>query len=711
MNCPKCGQALTDTARFCTHCGLATSGIQPSSSDAMPTERIPQANTTEADTDPMTGQVLDSKYEIIARIGEGGMGAVYRARRIHIGDEVAVKVLHRELVSEESAVERFRREARAAAMLQHPNIVAIYDYGEARSHEAPAYIVMELVKGRSLRQIVGREGRITPSRAVSLMKAICAGVGAAHRHNVVHRDIKPDNIIVRPPDSEGETETAKVLDFGIAKLRDQAADQHLTQTGVVIGTPYYMSPEQCRAEELDARSDVYSLGAMMYEMLAGTPPFSAATSTGVVAKHLTEPPPPLPPQLNISPAIEAVILRALSKNPAARQPDASVLGRELQSAMSGAQDRTITAQVAPPPSTQPGYGSPPPSTQPGYGSPTPQYATPPPQYATPAPPQYYATPPPRPVRSRAPLIAELVIVIVILVGGLAAVLFWKSKTDNTNDNRNTPGQTPAVASSNSNSNAYPGSIGAGNNRNSSPGIQLPEIPDDSGNTGGGSSAPSTGVPAVIDKIVRGVRLSEDDLAGLSANELRVLRNIVYARHGRSFETPALQRFFDNQPWYRRNSNYNDSLLTAADRANVSLIRAAESRAASSTDTSSLQAEVLDTIEGWAAATRAHDLDAHISYYAPVLDTYYNRKSVSRNLVRADRERAYARYSRLDVQITNIRISVDSSGIRANATFDKTYEFSGGGQLSGSVQQMLWFVRVGGRWRITGEKDLQVYYSR
>ncbi|HEY1403024.1 MAG TPA: serine/threonine-protein kinase [Pyrinomonadaceae bacterium] len=296
--------------------------------------------------DPLVGQVLDSKYELIARLGEGGMGAVYRARRTHIGDEVAVKVLHRSFVADEDAVERFRREARAAAMLRHPNVVTIHDFGEARGSAAPAYIVMELAEGAPLRVLLRNEGRLAPARAVALMRDICAGVGAAHRRQIVHRDLKPDNIIVLPPDAEGERETAKVVDFGIAKLRDRAALPTLTQAGTLIGTPYYMSPEQCRGDELDARSDVYSLGAVLYEMLAGAPPFTAANITGVVTKHLTESPPPFAPVAGVPRALEDVCLRALAKDVDARQPEATTLGRELQAALSAAGAQTVT--TAPP---------------------------------------------------------------------------------------------------------------------------------------------------------------------------------------------------------------------------------------------------------------------------------------------------------------------------------------------------------------------------
>lgn len=301
------------------------------------TEKVTPRDTGEnagrVTSDSLVGRVLDSKYELTATLGEGGMGAVYRARRLHIGDEVAVKVLHRKFLLDDNAIERFRREARSAALIGHPNVVTIHDFGESREGGAPAYIVMELVKGVSLRALLKREGRLAQERAAALMRDICSGVGVAHRQGVVHRDLKPDNVIVVPPAVEGEREVAKVVDFGIAKLRDMATQATLTQTGAVLGTPYYMAPEQCRGESLDARADVYALGALLYEMLAGVPPFRSTNLAGLISKHLNDAPLPFPPELNVKPAFEEVCRRALSKRPDDRQPDALVLSREIQAAL------------------------------------------------------------------------------------------------------------------------------------------------------------------------------------------------------------------------------------------------------------------------------------------------------------------------------------------------------------------------------------------
>jgi serine/threonine-protein kinase len=243
---------------------------------------------------------------------------------------VAIKVLLREFVKEGGAIERFRREASSAAMLNHPNVVTIHDFGETADREMPAFIVMELVKGTSLRNLLDIEGRLPAKRAVRLMREICAGVGAAHRQGVVHRDLKPENImVIAPHDDDDEDETVRVVDFGLAKLLD-LAKAGVTRTGIVMGTPYYMSPEQCRGEKLDARSDVYSLGAVLYEMVSGKRPFTAENISGIITKHLYEPPPPLRPSLSIPSSVTAVMMRALSKDPGQRQKSATALARELQ---------------------------------------------------------------------------------------------------------------------------------------------------------------------------------------------------------------------------------------------------------------------------------------------------------------------------------------------------------------------------------------------
>jgi eukaryotic-like serine/threonine-protein kinase len=236
----------------------------------------------------LVGRILGGRYQLNEFIGSGGMGEIYRARRTHIGDTVAVKVLRADVVSNEKTRQRFYREARAAAMLHHPNAVVIHDFGE--DTDGLAYIVMELLVGRSLRQTLAEEGALDPLRTYGIVRQACAALEAGHRSGIVHRDVKPDNIILLSHDEDHDH--VKILDFGIAKLRDKALDtlsveNNLTNVGTVIGTPNYMSPEQCQGEEADARSDLYSLGVVMYEMLTGVMPFIAKTPTGVAIKHVT----------------------------------------------------------------------------------------------------------------------------------------------------------------------------------------------------------------------------------------------------------------------------------------------------------------------------------------------------------------------------------------------------------------------------------------
>lgn len=326
MDCPSCRQPLHEDAHFCSNCGVSTTPVLTSTTELRNQETLKYSRSP----DPLVGRILDSKYELLERLGQGGMGAVYRAKRLHIGDEVAVKVLHTDLIVEPRAIERFRREARSAATINHPNVVSIHDFSDGQSSESPPYIVMEFVRGTSLRTLLKRHGRLSPSRAVDLMRDICAGLGVAHRNGVIHRDLKPDNVIVAAASHEGDAERVKVVDFGIAKLRNTPADFTVTRTGAIIGTIYYMPPEQCRGEEIDARADVYSLGAMLYEMLTGDPPFRANNIAGLISKHLMETPPPFPSELRIPPALAAACFKALAKNRDERQADASAFAKELQ---------------------------------------------------------------------------------------------------------------------------------------------------------------------------------------------------------------------------------------------------------------------------------------------------------------------------------------------------------------------------------------------
>jgi serine/threonine protein kinase len=325
MNCQTCQTPNDDTGTFCIECGAALVDLR----------HMPTIQDSRHD---LLGRSIDGRYRLDSILGLGGMGTVYRGTRLLIGDEVAIKVLHPDQVTVPQAAERFRREAQAAARLKHPNAVTVYDFGV--SQDGLFYLVMELVEGESVRNIIRQRGPFTPSAAAEVIAQACAALDEAHRQGIIHRDIKPDNIMVH---SGVGGLRVKVLDFGIAKLRDQSAS-NLTQTGSVMGTPHYMSPEQCIGEELDSRSDIYSLGVVLYEMLCGVVPFNSPTSTAVVVQHVNQPPPPLRAvNMSIPPAVEAVVMHALEKRREARPQTAGALAQELNAAVSGMPIRQPTA--------------------------------------------------------------------------------------------------------------------------------------------------------------------------------------------------------------------------------------------------------------------------------------------------------------------------------------------------------------------------------
>jgi serine/threonine-protein kinase len=266
------------------------------------------------------------RYQVIERVGLGGMAEVYRARDELLGREVAVKVLNDKLSSDKSFVERFRREAQAAANLSHPNIVSLYDYG---SDEGANFIVMELIDGRGLERIISEEGPLLPERAAEMASDVARALERAHATGLVHRDIKPSNIMIT---SYGQT---KVTDFGIARAIGDG-EQTMTQTGMVIGTASYLSPEQAQGNPVDARSDVYALGCVLYEMLTGAPPFKGETPLSIAYKHVREDA-EKPSMVNpdVPAALDAIVMKALAKNPDNRYQSAREMRDDLQRFVAG----------------------------------------------------------------------------------------------------------------------------------------------------------------------------------------------------------------------------------------------------------------------------------------------------------------------------------------------------------------------------------------
>jgi len=327
MKCDACGHANIDGARFCANCGAL-----------MPVE-------PEKGQDAMIGQLIGGRYRVTGVLGEGGMGIVYVGEQ-QMGStvrKVAIKTLHQHLSKDPAVLARFHRECGTVAQLEHPNTIKFYDFGATA--DGTLYIAMEFVAGRSLADVV-QEGPMAPDRVIKIMRQVCGALDEAHMQGVIHRDLKPENIVLT--DRAGEIDFVKVLDFGIAartESADAAKEAKLTQQGMVLGTPPYMSPEQFTGKALDARSDIYSLAVMSYEMLTGKLPFEADTPWQWATQHMTAQPIPFEvsaPAKHLPDGMRRAILRGLSKERDQRPSTA----REFFSELSDGGRMTVEANPA-----------------------------------------------------------------------------------------------------------------------------------------------------------------------------------------------------------------------------------------------------------------------------------------------------------------------------------------------------------------------------
>ncbi len=316
--CPECGTGFGMEAAFCPFDGIAL-----------------KASTWDPTRDPLTGTIVDQRYEVIAPLGEGGMGTVYKVRHVTLDRMFAMKVLRRDLAADRSLAARFLQEARATAAIRHPAVVAISDFGSLA--DGAPYFVMDLLVGETLATRMRARGLLSPREASSIARKLADALSAAHAANVVHRDLKPENVfLVRSATNKGGVdEDVRIVDFGAAKI---VGGSKLTRPGVVFGTPYYMSPEQAGGQPVDARADVYSLGVLLYEMITGAVPFEADTYMGVLTKHLFAA--PLKPSERAPSGVqlgdlEAVVMRALEKDPAQRYPSMTELAAAIELAMQG----------------------------------------------------------------------------------------------------------------------------------------------------------------------------------------------------------------------------------------------------------------------------------------------------------------------------------------------------------------------------------------
>ena len=331
--CPHCGGEYETDARFCPKDGTA---LRPKGGG-----------------DALIGRVIADRYHVLKSVGEGGMGRIYLAEHVRMNRQCALKVMRPNLVHDADSAARFGREASNAARIIHANVATVFDYGET---EGLVYLVMEYVDGEPLGEIIQRGGALAPARALEIAKQVTDALTAAHELGIVHRDLKPDNIIVTK--SKSGRDVAKVVDFGIAKAIAESPDRRLTETGLVIGTPEFMSPEQLVGDPADARSDIYSLGCILYLMLVGSPAADAPTRDAMLKRRLSElPPHPSHARRDLPPELDAIVVRMLAISPADRYQSAAELRAALdQLRLSLEPDATPTtsgASALPRPSPDP----------------------------------------------------------------------------------------------------------------------------------------------------------------------------------------------------------------------------------------------------------------------------------------------------------------------------------------------------------------------
>ncbi len=286
-----------------------------------------------SETERLVGQVFHDRYQVEECIGLGGMGAVYRATQLSVNRQVALKVLRPDFAPSLEQVGRFQREARAASVLEHPNTIRVYDFGQ--SDDGELYLALELLEGEPLSELLRRNGAIAPERVVRIGVQIAKSLSEAHTKGIVHRDLKPENVFLKK--IHGEEDFVKVVDFGIAKVAERdGRTRSLTSTGTVVGTPLYMSPEQARGLEVGPSSDLYSFGAVLFELLTGEPPFDGNSAMEVMLAHVQEAPPTLPMRVRSDyPGLALLVQRLLEKQPDDRPASAAIVRQMLEQVESG----------------------------------------------------------------------------------------------------------------------------------------------------------------------------------------------------------------------------------------------------------------------------------------------------------------------------------------------------------------------------------------
>ena len=415
--CKKCGAKYPDNEEICSVDGQKLNPL-PQFLANRPVLLSSSPDSGRRQADPFIGKHIE-KYKVIGKIGEGGMGVVYEAEHIHIGKKVALKILREDYTKKQDVVERFRQEARSASIIGHPNIIDVTDFGY--THDGRVFFVMEFLDGEDLATILENERTITFRRAIKITLQVCDALSAAHIKGIVHRDMKPENIFLLNPGKKEER--VKILDFGIAKMSvlDQEG-RKLTKTGVVFGTPEYMSPEQAAGKPVDKRIDIYALGIILYEMLTGKVPFTGDTFMSILSKHIFEKVPPIKevaPTLEIPHSMEQVIYKCLEKEPDKRFENAEDVKQALEAI---GRDEEITLEIFEPKPTRADSGP-----------------------TTPSPVlEVVGEPQPVPERKRHPLLLMTIVLILVSLAALSVLGYVRYLRSDPSEEGSNPDKTLAA---------------------------------------------------------------------------------------------------------------------------------------------------------------------------------------------------------------------------------------------------------------------------